>query len=345
MPNQTVIDGTVLMAGNVNRERPWIRLGTQVEHDMGVEEALRASGSDDHVYPVSLYDLENVGPNDSVHESAAKVEAVEGVTGVKSDKYGIMGIHSNGYTITQRREILELAYDIAGLSHDEGFIDTIGNAGPKAEKFFAYIRYPDLVIDPNGIADSVERGLYVATSFDGSLPNLIGYSSTRIACLNQLHMILKGLTQKISVRHTRNAEERMQVAARALGYVGAVEENMRKHAENMLRVEGDDAIKALLDKFYPVDDDQGDLAKTRRLRERGDIRSLYEGNGNTNVDVVGHNGWAAYNAFVEYLDHAQGVKGVQGLKAMQRRAERAALPGVNTNKKVEASSLVLSLGR
>lgn len=332
-------DGTPLIgAGTSSRQRSYLRLGTQVDHDMGLEEALRLGGSDDHVYPVSLFDLEGWDVTSDLPE------AEEGITGIKSDKYGIMGYRSNSYTITQRRDILELAYDIAGLDPEGSHIDTIGNVGERAQKFFAYIKVPDLVVDPNGIADTIERGLYVATSFDGTWPNIIGYSDTRIACLNELRTIFKGLQQAIKVRHTRNAEERMKVAAQAQGYVGAVQAQMAQNAESMLRVkDGDKALGKLLDTFWPVPDDLSDMGKTRRMRERGDVRMLYEGQSNTNVDLVGRNGWAAYNAVVEYMDHFQGVKGVKGDKASIRRAERAFLPGTTVDSKVKASAVVLSM--
>lgn len=328
-------DGTpAIIAGNQDRKRAFIRLGVKVDHDMGLEEALKVSRSNDEVSPVTLYA--------QTEDNMVEVETHQALF---SDLHGVVGIHSPNYEIMQRREILELAYDIAGLSHDEGRIDTIGNIGPHAEKFFAYIRYHDLVIDPGGIADRIERGLYVATSFNGTLKNIIGYSATRIECLNQLSMILKGLTQVIGAKHTRNAEERMRLAAVAQGYVGAVETQLVERAQTMLTVEdGNKALTTLLDHFWPVDDKSlGDLARTRRMRERGDVKLLFEGTGNTNVDKVGRNGWAAYNAVTEYWDHFQGVKGVQGEDIAVRRAERAALPSTLNSHKVKASEIVLEM--
>lgn len=340
MATPTLVEGVQSVAGTTERHRPFITLGHRVDHRMTVDEALATVGADDNVYPVPMYDLESFNWSD---EGQYPPE-IEGYTAIKSDKYGIMGIHGNGYTITQRREILELAFEIEGLSKDDGVVDTVANLGDKAQQFIAYLRFNNLVIDPGGVADEVERGLYVATSFNGTLPNIIGYSATRIECFNQLHMILKGLSQTIKVRHTRNAEDRMRQAAKALGYVGAVEKEIIAKAEKMLGVkDGDKALTNLLDHFWPVDDDLGDLAKTRRQRERGDVRLLYEGTGNTNIDKVGRNGWAAYNAVVEYLDHAQPVKGVRGDQIAVRRAERAILPGETTNKKLTASRLVLNM--
>jgi hypothetical protein len=135
----------------------------------------------------------------------------------------------------------------------------------------------------------------------------------------------------------------MQQAAVALQYVGAVEKEVVAKAEAMLKVDGDKALDKLLDNFWPLEKDAGDLTKTRRARERGEVRTMYEGADNTNVRLAGRTGWAAYNAVVEYLDHGQGVKGVKGNMALKRKAERAVLPGVTADKKLKASSLVLSM--
>lgn len=333
----TEFEGMSLMAANVERGHPWHRLGQQVHKDMSIEVALELSGSDDHVLPITL---QGVNPEDGTPV------VVESHIGIYSDRFGVMSVASPSYEITQRREIVELAYEITGLSDDSAHIDTMGNLGDKAQKFFAYIRVPDLVIDESGIADTIERGLFVATSFDGTLPNIMGYSNIRVVCSNTLSMAMKGAQQAIKVKHTRNAEDRMKVAAQALGYVGAVEKAVVKRAEDMLKVaDGDKALQVVLDNLWPIDDkDLPDSTKTRRLNERGDVRVIYEGKDNLNVDKVGRNGYAAYNAVVEYLDHARGVRGSNGdgNTILMKRSEAAVLPGQIVDKKIRVSELVLS---
>lgn len=330
----TEVDGVPMAAFNVERGHPWHRLGTQVHKDMTLESALALSGSDDVVLPVTLM---AVNPETGIADLA-----VEDQVGIHSSRFGVMSVASPSYEIMQRGEILELAYDIVGLDPESAHIDTIGNIGVKGEKFFSYIRVPDLVIDPNGIADVIERGLFVATSFDGTLPNTIGESAIRVVCQNTLKMALKDAKNLIKVRHTVNAEERIKVAALALNYAGAVEKAMRVKAEKMLAVkDGDKALQVALDYIWPIVDDLPDSTKTRRMNERGDVRLMYEGQDNLNVDKVGRNGWAAYNAVVEYLDHARPVRGGNG-RTLVKRSEAAALPGTVVDKKMKVSDLILA---
>jgi len=331
----TIVEGIPAMAINVERGHPWHRLGTQVHKDMDIEKALTLSGSDDEVMPVTLF-----GQNPETGEIDVPIESH---VGIWSNKYGNMSVASPSYEIMQRREIVELAYEIEGLGEADEHIDSIGNLGEHAERFFAYIRVPDLVIDPNGIADVIERGLFVATSFDGTLPNVIGESAIRVVCSNTLKFAMGRASKLIKVRHTVNAEERIKVAAQAYGYMGAVQAAMEDQAMRMLAVDdGDKALTYAMDYIWPIaDPDLPDATKTRRMNERGDVRMMYEGTDNLNVDKVGRNGYAAYNAIVEYLDHARPVRGGNG-RTLLKRSEAAALPGPVVDKKVKVSELVLA---
>lgn len=358
-----------LMASNVTRGHPWHRIGVQVDEGLNIDSALSVTGSDDRVEVVNLHTRDQdapkfQGPDGRLAVYLDDLETIKFARSAKSNIFGTIGINGPSYSVKQRREMLEFAYLITGLAHGDAVIDTIGNPNG-GRQFFAYIRVPDLVIDENGIADTIERGLYVATSFDGSLPNLVGYSSIRAACTNQLSMIFRGLTQTIRVRHTRNADQRMMEAARALDYIGAVEQQTVDNAKRMLQTDGDKVLERMLDHFWPLADNLTDLARTRRTRERADVRMLYEGPDNLNVDLVGRTGYAAYNAFVEYIDHASGIKVRSGgdprlptttrarnvrrdspetviPRASVARAQRAVMPSKFVDMKIKASSFAMA---
>lgn len=321
------IEGRVAFAANVSREHPWHHLGIEVDADMGVDEAVVLSKSDDLVYPTSLQDTDG--------------DEFEGYIGIKSNKYGPLHVATPGYEIIQRRDLLELAYDVVGLAKGGAHVDTIGNING-GKRFFAYVRVPDLVIDPNGAADTIERGLVVATSFDGTLSNYIGYSNIRVVCSNTLMMALgKGLQQGIKVKHTKWAEQRIRLAAEGLQYTGAVEKRVIANAEKMLKVDGGKALDVVLEEFWPLDDKLGDKARTRRENERDSVVDLYQGPGNLSRDLVGDNGWSVYQAFTEYMDHERTV---HGKDKDDVRAEAAVLPGVTVTKKIRASEIILALG-
>jgi phage/plasmid-like protein (TIGR03299 family) len=323
--------GKDLFAYNRQNGHPWHSLGQPFDRYMTIEEALELSGSDDLVIPVTLY----------AQTDDAMIEVTDTI-GMWSNKHGLIATGmSPGYVPTQRREIAEIAYQIVGLAGDSAHIDTMGNLGEHANRFFTYIKVPDMVIDPNGIADTIERGVVAATSFDGSLRNLIFYSDIRVVCGNTLAFAMGKAKKMISVKHTRNSEAKIKEAALALEYLGAREEEITAKAEAMLRVDGDKALTRVLDNLWPTDDKDLDAkARTRRENEKLQVRFLYEGSDNLNVNLVGRTGWAAYNATVEYLDHFRGVRSSKDEKKV--RAAAAVFPGSIVDQKVRVAELVLA---
>lgn len=322
-------------AYNRQNGHPWHRLGTAFDGYMSLEQALELSGSNDTVIPVTMYGMTPDG----------MAEADDSI-GMWSDKYGLIATGMGpGYVPTQRREIAELAYQIVGLNPEGNHVDTMGNLGPRGNRFFTYIKAPELVIDPKGIADTIERGVVAATSFDESLKNLIFYSDIRVVCSNTLSFAMARGSKMISVKHTKNSEDRMVQAAKALEYLGAREMEIIEKAEAMLRVPGDAAMKRVLDNLWPIDDKDLDAkARSRRVTERQAVRFLYEGSDNLNVKLVGDNGWAVYNSAVEYLDHFRGVQGKNKGTDHQKsvRAEAAVFPGTIMDKKARVAELVLA---
>lgn len=67
-----------------------------------------------------------------------------------------------------------------------------------------------IVLDPNGAHDVVECRLVVSTTHDGSGALRIGRTGMRMDCFNQFNIIMRGLKDAISIRHTTKVEDRMK---------------------------------------------------------------------------------------------------------------------------------------
>lgn len=349
----TELQGKHLVAVNMNRGHPWHMLGEMVTEDMTMEQALNKVGIlDEVVRRKTLYVINDLATTKTIEdEKWVRVSHLEEVDAdiamaINSTKFGTISTATKGYHPIQRRDLLQMAYEIVGLTDDEnkGYIDTIGNLGERGDTFFAYIRVPDIVIDPEGIHDVIEHGLFVATSYNGKLANTIGYSPVRPVCRNTVTMALGRVSQTIRAKHTKNSEARIQEAAVALEYAGAVEKEMVKRAETMLKIDGEKAFQEIVNHFYDMDDKSlSQKSRTQRTRARNAIRRLYDGPRNTATDLVGENGWAAYQAFIEYKDHETSTKGQERTVKQMTRARNAVLPGKVVNDKIKASEIVLSL--
>lgn len=346
--NLTEKDGEVQFAYARQYGDPWHKLGKPMPRLMTIDEALNMVGADDVVEPGTVYMRD---PNANSYNLDAYVE-MPGQMGLYSSIYGPMPkAHGVNYEIMQRREILELAYEIVGLSNEgvgsgPAAIDTIGNLGQYAEKFFSYLRLPTITIDPNGCKDEIKTGLVVATSFDGTLKNTICKSDVRGVCENTLRVGIKAGTDIIAIRHTLNAEQKIRQAARALEYMGVVNAQRQSEIESWLGLDGDHILNAILDHLWDIsDEDLPGITRSRRLNARGSVRYFYEGEGNTCVDLVGRNAWAAYNALTEYLDHHRPVRDrkADGVSDDVKRAESAVLPGDIYKTKLTVSQMITEM--
>jgi hypothetical protein len=75
-------------------------------------------------------------------------------------------------------------------------------------------------------------------------------------------------------------------------------------AEEMLAItipESSNRLDKVLQAAFPLRTDASDLQKRNHDETITLVRSIY--NNDKNMQAVGANGWAAYNAVVEYLDH------------------------------------------
>ena len=332
MPHDlTEINGEHAFVYNQARGNPWHKLGMPVQGDMTMEGALRFSRSNDTVELQPVYAYNSDGDEVQVPHVMATV----------SDIYGPMAVVGENWKPQQRSELVRLAYEIAGIAGEDARIDTMGNLGPQGQRFFTYIRFPEFVLDPHGIADTIERGLFVGTAFDGSMANTIGLTNVRVVCANTFAAAMAGLQRAVKVKHTANADERMTQAAAAIGYAGAAQKQSEKVMQDMLRVEpGKKALSVVLNKLWPLDLDEDNPWLRKREEIHEDIWALFHGE--TNAELVGDNGWAAYNAVTEWLDHERTVR-VKGREAQDRRYKQTLVdPESNVNAmKVRAASLIL----
>ena len=333
MPHEiTQVDGESSFIFNEDRGWPWHRLGTPMAGFQTVGAALEAAKCNDIVTLDRLWKDEAGEPyGPELYE-------------VVSDIYGPMGVAGGGYKVMQCGEIMDIAARIVGMTEDEAVIDTMGRLGEFGERFFCHVEFPELVIDPEGIADTIRRGLFVGTSFDGSMANTIGLSNIREVCANTVRMSLGQLRQAISVKHTGNAEERMDQAAMAVGYAAAAERAMVEKAQAMLSVDGGRAFVAATQALWPIPDDLPKQHATRRAGVHEEVARLYL-DGPTNFQLVGHNGWAVYGAITEWLDWMRPMKGLEGDAATFRRLDQTLLDVSNpvNDKKMTAAAAILAL--
>lgn len=325
-------NGRVSFAFNKQYGDPWHMLGQPVDGNMTIEEALEASGAN---FTVTKQPLRATIPGEtgSTIEVPGKMATVRTIPGTEDFKS--LGVVGEGYAVVQNEEALSHAYDIVGASDGSAYIDTIGVLG-EGERLFAYVRLGDLIIDPVGINDHIERGLVVYWSHDGSIAMTYAFSDVRVVCRNTVQMALEGAQRVFKAKHTSAVKDRMQDAQRILGISTEWAKSFKARAERMLAIDySEENWEKFVSRVFPEHSGMTDRQRRNVQATRTQVRGIFANERNSKG--YGANGWTMYNSVVEYLDHGRDAD-------LNNRLNATMTPGSWVEKlKLRASEEVLAL--
>jgi phage/plasmid-like protein (TIGR03299 family) len=142
----------------------------------------------------------------------------------------------------------------------------------------------------------------VYTSHDGTTPITYSNTDVRAVCENTVRMGLETARATFKAKHYQGFSARIEEAQEVLRLSTEWATEFKQMAEQMLAIPMtpgrlDDVINAA----FPIDKAATDRQIENRLKITTRVRDIYHNP--KNALAVGHNGWAAWNAVVEYLDH------------------------------------------
>lgn len=275
---------------------PFVTLGTDVSSETELDKMLEKAGAAFTAEDAALTAMSSAGMSDvASHKALVRDDTGEVLTVVKST-----------YKTIQYREVMEYALDAVNLRPNDAAIENVGVMRNGAQ-FFATISLGSLFIDPQGVNDEIARYLGVFSSHDGSLAVMLAETNERIACSNQAPSIRANCENKVTVKHTKNAKDRLGFAKLALGIADRAAALFEQQANDLLAVPcNKDTVVRIANKIWsPPADDASEKGKTQHANRLGSLVTLFEGD--TCAGAVGENRWAAFNAFTEYLDHGRGT--------------------------------------
>lgn len=323
-----------------SHEVPWHRLGTPMKGLQTMEAMLEASKSDYDVLLTRVAAIDDDGnlirnPDGTIVTISDSRATVRQNTDGTFDALATVGTR---YEIRQNRQVLERALAVVNASSGDAVIDTCGTLKGGA-RFFATIDLGALIIDPEGVEDKIARYLVVSSGHDGIWPVRYANTDIRAVCRNTVIMGLDQAQRVFTARHTRNMDEALEDARTVLHISTQWASEFQKMAERLLRIPVDPrsgAIDKVVNKVFPAKPQETDRQRKHREHVLSMIFAIYENS--RNVGRVGNNGWALFNAIVEYLDHHR-----------ETTADDRAIASMDDNsfvtrKKLEAQGLVLALG-
>lgn len=266
----------------------WHGLGTifDANEDVNTEKMVSLAGLD---WDVSLVPL--------VTDDATKMDAGAFAT-VRTDSDGskaILGVVGDRYTVVQNTEALAFADNILDGG---GRWETAGGLKNGAVVFGSMAVLDDIVLDPQGAADTIKTYLLISTSHDGSSAIQVSTTPVRVVCSNTLNAALKGTKNTVKFRHTASIEGKVLHARQSLGmastYFDAFEKEAQAlYAASVTNAKFDEIIQAM---FPRPDADAAKVAITKWDNRRDRLHDLWTGPTNQNIRGTA---WAALNAITE----------------------------------------------
>ena len=220
--NLEINNGVASYVENGKKERAWHGLGQVFDGPIMVEEALKLSHADYTVEKQPIVALtpeiiEALGGNDMVHlNDLISQSIIEGkMATIRTDKQRVLGVVSDSYGVVQNAEAFKFIDVLCSgeLGNHAPVIETAGVLG-KGERIFITAKFSEQIILDNKSDDRVEMYVVFTTSHDGTGAVNCMVTPTRVVCNNTLNMAFKNHQGKISLRHSANIMQRLDLSSR-----------------------------------------------------------------------------------------------------------------------------------
>jgi len=291
------------------KELAWHRLG-KVVNAMTSEEAIVLGGMDFEVGLKPIYTVddghnmtEQVGNTTSrfINKSAFTQLSSNFAT-YRKDNQHTFGIVGARYEVIQNTEAFQFFDSIIGEGHAE--YETVGALGD-GERVFLTAKIPEKMLIGK---EHIDKYLLFSMAHDGTGSIIIMFTPIRVVCNNTLSAALSGNTNKVSIRHTKNARNRIEDAKAVLGIVHQNGLMLEEVFNQMLKVKlHDQEIGEIVIKSFGFTPDvKTNEFSTRAKNKFKEIMAFHE-SGVGQKDIRG-TAWGAYNAITGYQQNVQNYR-------------------------------------
>ena len=186
-------------------EKAWHGLGSVMTDAVSTQDALQKGGLDFKVLKL---------PNIHILPTGEELISEDSFFTLRDDVNKVLVSRlGRDYNVMQNHEALNLADEI--LQSGNASIETAG-AIDEGKKVFICLRVnKDIVVGSN---DKVQQYLLICNSHDGTMSITAKFTNVRVVCNNTLQMALRQ-GSGVKVRHTINAQQRLQEAVRLMGMI------------------------------------------------------------------------------------------------------------------------------
>lgn len=212
-------DGRASFVENGRKARAWHKLGMIYDRPLSVKEALHGCHAD---YKVVLQPLVVMTPDIQREMDYGSVMALQlnkaivpkYMATMRLDTHKMLGIVTENYGIVQNEDAFKfidtlVTGKMANAEHTP-VIETAGVLG-EGERVFITAKFPEQIILDNKRNDRVEMYIVFTTSHDGSGAVNCLVTPIRVVCNNTLNFAMRNNSGKLSLRHSRNVMDRLDL--------------------------------------------------------------------------------------------------------------------------------------
>lgn len=282
------------------REPAWHGLGTVFDKPVSTDKMLELAHLKD--WNLRFVDAEDVMPDYSFNKRTLHVVRDNPFKPGHKDVLGTVG---SRYNIFSNESIFDFGDT---LTTGRRRWETAGSLEGGTTVFGTLVATDDIVLDPNGSADTITRYLLLTSSHDGSGNLIAKKTNTRVVCRNTLNVSLRGIGDEFKIRHTMNMEAKVEDAKQALGFADTYDAEFEREAKQMIeKTLTKDKFFAMVKDFYPEPTDNVRGRMTKWETKTQDIMHLWE-NGTDTVGNLPNSPWKAVQVLTEHNQWFRGIR-------------------------------------
>jgi len=222
----------------------------------------------------------------------------------RKDNNDVFGVVGSRYEIIQNTEAFDF---MDSLVQDQALeYETVGALG-KGEKVFLTAKLPNKLIVNK---EDIDKYLLLTMAHDGSGAIQVLFTPIRVVCNNTLTAAISNGKNRVSIRHTKNAREKLELSKKILGIVDIQSGQLQDAFTSMSKLRlHDDEIESLILKAFNFTKDEKGKISTRAVNIVESVLEYHEvGVGQENIKGTA---WGAYNAITGYQQNVQSYRSLE----------------------------------
>ena len=245
------------------KELAWHKLGKVVDA-MTSKEAVQLGGMDFEVGLKSLHTIDDSIPP-FLMEDGTKLYWENSLTALeknfvtyRKDTNHTFGVVGARYEPIQNIEAFDFFDEIIGEGNAS--YETVGALG-NGEKVFITAKLPNKLIVGK---ENIDKYLLLTMAHDGSGSIQIMFTPIRVVCNNTLSAAVTNASNKVSIRHTKNARTRLQLSKQILGIADNQSIYLKERFNAFTRLQlNDEDMEAIFRKSFSMQVDERGKLSTR----------------------------------------------------------------------------------